>query len=146
DRVLWHVAISFLEGALKYGAFNWRVAGVRASVYIEAAENHIKQWKEGEDIDRDSGACHLDKAIASLMSLRDSMLEGNWNDDRPPRTRPTELDAMRSSLQKTVDALFAKYPNPVPANTEAARGVWGKYREEVLAAHGVDIGIPAFAN
>lgn len=84
-RVLWRVGLAMLEGAVKYGRHNYRHAGVRASVYFDAVVNrHLFQWWEGEDIDADSQLSHIDKAIAGLMVLRDSMLQGNWVDDRPP--------------------------------------------------------------
>ena len=83
-RVLAWVGLAMLEGALKYGRHNYRAAGVRASVYIDAVINrHLGPWWEGEDIDEDSGLSHIDKAIAGLMVLRDSMLQGNLEDDRP---------------------------------------------------------------
>ncbi len=85
-RVLCHVALAFLEGALKYGRHNYRAAGVRASVYFDAVVGrHLTQWWEGEDIDDDSGEHHVIKAIAGLMVMYDSILEGNFVDDRPPR-------------------------------------------------------------
>jgi hypothetical protein len=85
-RVLTNVALAMLEGALKYGRQNYRAAGVRASVYFDAVvARHLTQWWEGEDIDADSGLSHIDKAIAGLMVMRDSMLQGNFVDDRPPR-------------------------------------------------------------
>lgn len=84
-RVLTNVALAMLEGALKYGRHNYRAAGVRASVYFDAVVGrHITDWWEGTDIDPDSGLHHLDKAIAGLMVMRDSMLQGNFVDDRPP--------------------------------------------------------------
>ena len=84
--VIGQLALALLEGARKYGSYNYRVAGVRASVYIDALGRHTDSWWNGEDIDRESGLCHIDKAIASLVVLRDSMLQGNWIDDRPPRS------------------------------------------------------------
>ena len=83
-RVLWRVGLAMLEGMCKYGRHNYRAAGVRASVYFDGAMRHIGAWWEGEDIDPDSGFNHIDKLIADLMVLRDSMLQGNWVDDRPP--------------------------------------------------------------
>lgn len=85
-RVLWRVGLAMLEGAAKYGRHNYRQVGVRASVYFDACCRHVFSWWEGEDLDPDSNLNHIDKAIACLMVLRDSMLEGNWADDRPPRT------------------------------------------------------------
>ena len=32
SRVLWEVGVALLEGGMKYGFFNYRAAGVRASV------------------------------------------------------------------------------------------------------------------
>ena len=100
-RVLWRVGLAMLEGAVKYGKFNYRAVGVRASVYFDAAVGrHLFSWWEGQDIDPDSGMHHIDKAIAGLMVLRDSMLQGNWTDDRPPcqEVDMAELNALASAL------------------------------------------------
>lgn len=113
--VLAELGVALLEGAAKYGAHNYRVAGVRASIYIDAAMGHILQWWEGEDIDADSGLSHITKAIASLTVLRDAMLNDMVTDDRPVKPN---LDKLRSDLQASVDALFDKYPNMEPRNTE----------------------------
>lgn len=101
-QVLLRVGLAMLEGALKYGRHNYRAAGVRASVYFDAVvARHLMSWWEGEDIDPDSNLHHLDKAIAGLMVLRDSMLQGNWVDDRPPRGKGVgmvELNAHAAGL------------------------------------------------
>jgi hypothetical protein len=84
-RVLCNVALAMMEGAAKYGRHNYRSVGVRASVYFDAVVGrHLTSWWEGEDIDVESGLNHVDKAIAGLMVMRDSMLQGNFVDDRPP--------------------------------------------------------------
>jgi hypothetical protein len=85
-RVIMEVGLAMLEGACKYGRHNYRVAGVRASVYYDAMQRHVMDWWEGEDTDPDSGLSHITKAIACLTVLRDSMHQGNWVDDRPPKT------------------------------------------------------------
>lgn len=82
-RVLEQVAWAMKEGADKYGKFNYRKAGVNYSTYFSSTLRHLIAWYEGEDIDKDSGLNHIDKAIAGLIVLRDSMLEENANDDRP---------------------------------------------------------------
>lgn len=119
-RVIWEIGVALLEGALKYGRFNWRVAGVRVTVYTDAAKGHIDQFLEGENIDPDSGLHHITKAIASLVVLRDGLLDGNVYDDRQPKVK--DLGAYREQMQKTVDALLEKYPNPVAPFTEIAHG------------------------
>ena len=90
--VLFEVGTALLEGATKYGRHNYRVHGVRASVYYDASVGHLMDWWEGEDIDPDSGLSHVTKAIASLMVLRDTMLQGKLTDDRPPRSKVHKRD------------------------------------------------------
>ena len=72
--VIWEIGVAMLEGARKYGLHNYRVSGVRASVYVDAAMGHITQYWEGEDIDPDSGLSHITKALASLAVMRDAMI------------------------------------------------------------------------
>ncbi len=108
SRVLLEVGVALLEGARKYGPFNWRTAGVRASVYVSAAERHLSAWKEGQDLDPDSGLSHVTKAIAGLTVLRDSMLQGNWVDDRPTPT--TDKETWVADLNAKVKEILARYP------------------------------------
>lgn len=108
-QVLNEVGLALLEGALKYGAYNWRIAGVRASIYFDAqVGRHLSAWLEGEDIDKASNINHITKAIAGLIVLRDSMIQGNWVDDRPPKGKQGWID----ELNKKAEELIAKYPNP----------------------------------
>lgn len=112
--VLGEVGLAMLEGALKYGRHNYRVSGVRASVYHDAALRHLLAFWEGQDIDPDSGLPHIVKAIACCVVLRDSQIQGNWVDDRPPKTHGDWV----KELNKKAEALLEKYPNPLPAFTE----------------------------
>jgi len=112
---IWAIGAAMLEGARKYGRHNYRVAGVRASVYVDAAKGHIDQFWEGEDLDKDSGLPHLAKAMASLVVLYDGIAVGNWVDDRPPRI---DLDHVRQELQDAVDGIFDRIPNAAPPYTE----------------------------
>lgn len=84
--VMAEVGVAMMEGALKYGRHNYRGVGVRASVYYDATMRHMFSWWEGEDVDPDSGMSHITKAIASLMVLRDAMIQDKVEDDRPPRS------------------------------------------------------------
>lgn len=113
EEVMGEVALAMLEGALKYGRHNYRVIGIRSSVYYDAARRHLGAWWEGEDIDPHSGLSHITKCIASLVVLRDAMVQGNITDDRPPKSRPWV-----DRLNKKVEKLLEKYPNPEPAYTE----------------------------
>ena len=110
--VLAEVGVAMLEGALKYGRHNYRVAGVRASVYYDATMRHLYAWWDaGQDIDPDSGVHHVTKAIASLVVLRDAMINDKVTDDRPPSV-PEDFF---KGLQEQVNVIMDKYPVPVPA-------------------------------
>lgn len=117
-RVMTGVGLALLEGARKYGRHNYRAAGVRASVYVDACvSGHLMPWMEGEDIDPDSGLSHIDKAIASLIVLRDGMYQGNWVDDRPPSVEGWSefmADAHRRAAE-----IIDRYPNAVEPFTKA---------------------------
>lgn len=115
---VWGVGVAMLEGARKYRRHNYRVAGVRASVYVDAAKGHIDQFWEGEDIDPDSRLHHLLKAGASLAVLYDGIVMENWVDDRPPRI---PLDKFRGEMQQAVDFLFEKYPEGLAPYTEKGK-------------------------
>lgn len=106
-RVIAEIGLAMLEGARKYGRHNYRPAGVRATVYYDATLRHLMAWYEGEDIDPDSGLSHITKAMAGLAVLRDSMLEKNWVDDRPPRV---EIGWVQEYNQKAAE-IIAKYPD-----------------------------------
>lgn len=117
-RVIALIGLALLEGARKYGRHNYRKIGVRASVYIDATMRHLGDWWEGTDIDLDSNLNHIDKAMASLVVLRDSMLQGNWVDDRPPKVKTGWIQ----ELNLKASAIIDKYPNAVEAYTEKNRG------------------------
>jgi hypothetical protein len=107
--VLAEVGVAMLEGALKYGRHNYRAVGVRASVYYDATMRHMMAWWEGEDIDPGSGLSHITKAITSLMVLRDSMIQGNVIDDRPPSSPEFYME-----LNQKVVELLEKYKDENP--------------------------------
>lgn len=106
------VGVAMTEGACKYGRHNYRDAGVRASVYLDATFRHLAAWWDyGQDVDPDSGLPHLVKAIASLTVLTDGVLLGNFTDDRPPSHDPKLLETISGAMA----AILAKYPTPKAA-------------------------------
>ena len=74
--------IGLLNGMLKYGRTNWRQAGIRPSIYIDAAKRHLTDWFEGNDYDPEDGVHNLSAALACMAILVDSIETGNMNDDR----------------------------------------------------------------
>lgn len=99
DTIESYAALAFLEGASKYGKFNWRVAGVRASVYRGAARRHLMKWWNGEEVDVKTGVPHLASVIACCGIILDADLCGKLTDDRPPVAPVSELiDGLESAV------------------------------------------------
>ena len=113
--VMMEIALAMMEGARKYGAHNYRVAGVRASVYYDACMRHLMAWHEGENIDIDSGLSHISKALGCLTVLRDSMILGNWKDDRPVKHKDGWVQDANRKAKEIID----KYPKSLEPYTES---------------------------
>lgn len=69
-------------GAEKYGPFNWRETGVCASTYVNAIMRHLNAWRDGEDLDPESGISHLAHVACSCNILLDADHCGTLQDDR----------------------------------------------------------------
>jgi hypothetical protein len=115
--VVAEIGLALAEGSHKYGGYNWRVIGVRASVYWNAAFRHIKAFWEGEDVDPDSQLSHITKAISALVVLRDAMIQENWNDDRPPRSKQTPA-MVSEQYKQMLERLKSLQPDPVEGYTQ----------------------------
>jgi len=86
-----HGADAMMDGAKKYGPYNWRDKNVIASIYIDALLRHVALWFDGgEETAADSGAHHLGHAIACAAILLDAQSTGNLYDDRPQRGKVAE--------------------------------------------------------
>lgn len=86
-----HCALAMMDGAQKYGAFNWREEGVGAGTYLSAALRHIYAYVDGSDSAPDSGIKHLGHAMACLAILLDAEALGNLVDDRPQPAPTIEM-------------------------------------------------------
>jgi hypothetical protein len=80
-----HGCLALLDGMLKYGRHNWRKAGVRTSIYIDAAFRHLVKYWEGQDADPDSGLDHRAHALACIAITLDAEAIGKLTDDRAYR-------------------------------------------------------------
>lgn len=89
------LALAFFEGATKYGRFNWRIAGVSASVYRNAMERHMLKWWNGQDKDPATKVHHLANLMACCAIILDAELYDMLNDDRPPAP---DRDAMARAV------------------------------------------------
>ena len=82
-------------GAEKYGPYNWRDTGVCASTYVNAMMRHLNAWRDGEDLDPESGISHLAHIACSCNILMDADYCDTLQDDRnvkPPNTPARKMD------------------------------------------------------
>lgn len=105
----YYAAEAFTEGALKYGRYNWRIAGVRASVYFAAQQSHMNKWWNGQNRDPKTLVKELGYARACIDILIDALECRMLNDDRPPAMPEGALETLRNS--PTVAHLLGMYPS-----------------------------------
>lgn len=95
-------ALAQFAGLTKYGAWNWRIAGVRSSVYLSAAKRHLAAYLSGEEVDPTDGTDHRGNVMACMAILIDAEAAGKLIDDRPPSVclRPTyaQCEALMAQL------------------------------------------------
>lgn len=106
-----HWAVAQFAGLIKYGAWNWRKAGVRASVYASAGARHFDRWLNGEEYDPVDGTHHLGNAMACAAILLDARAAGKLNDDRPPRL---DLTPTYAELEPILKRLVEKHGHLTP--------------------------------
>lgn len=78
------VGRAFTFGAKKYSADNWR-GGFEWRRLIGASIRHINAFNGGEDLDPESGLCHIDHALACLAMLSAHIQSDLGKDDRYKR-------------------------------------------------------------
>jgi hypothetical protein len=112
DSMVLFASLGFTEGALKYGKFNWRVAGVRLSIYIAALERHKMKFMAGEWADPVTNVPHLSSMLACIGIICDAYTSNKLTDDRPPAQPDLSrfLDSA-TSIQKHLKELFRDH-NP----------------------------------
>ncbi|AKU93341.1 Phage protein [Labilithrix luteola] len=118
-------AVAQFAGLLKYGAWNWRVAGVRSSVYLSAAQRHLDAYLSGEQYDPVDGTDHRANIMACMSILMDAEAAGKLVDDRPPSVDIRTVYAEQESL---MEGLRKKYSDKAPkhytiADTETPKPV-----------------------
>ena len=78
-------------GATKYGPYNWRENGIKASTYEAAIMRHFTAWRNGEDDDQDSGLSHLAHIGASINIMLDAIAVGKLHDDRAKTVESVDI-------------------------------------------------------
>lgn len=109
-----HGAHAFMDGARKYGAYNWREKQVRARVYISAAQRHLADFLDRQDIAEDSGVHHLGHVIACCGIILDAIETGNLIDDRP-------VTGAAAAILDRLNAAILARATPQPADVATSR-------------------------
>lgn len=107
-------------GSDKYGPYNWRKTGVCASTYVNAILRHLNAWRDGENLDPESGISHLAHVACSCNILLDADYCGTLQDDRnvtPPeaakyrrKVEPVEIPAKDSKQPVKAEYRFHREP------------------------------------
>lgn len=122
--------LGLLDGALKYGRGNWREAGVRASIYVDALRRHVAAWAEGEDVDAiengGSGLPHLAHALACLAIIVDAQAAGKLVDDR---NFPGGYRGLVEELTPHVGRLKEKHAHRDPKHWTIADALQGEVQD-----------------
>lgn len=141
DSALIEENLAFLEGALKYGGYNYRVVGVKVSTYVRAARRHLAKFWNGQDRDPLTRVMELASVRACCGILIDGLLKGNITDDRPPRAEIERQLKEAEAVVAHLKQLFKDHHPPqythlshgvtlmppiVPAGTKSAceRALW----------------------
>lgn len=109
-------ALAMTEGDLKYGGYNYRVSGVKASIYYSAAGRHLDKWFNGEWADKNTEVPHLASALACIGVLIDAIECKKLNDDRPPKC---DIAALLDTMEQKVAHLQKTFPSGPDRYTEA---------------------------
>lgn len=117
DTAKVYMALAFTEGALKYGSSNWRVAGVRASIYKSALERHLAKYWNGEWADPKTGVPHLASVMACAAIILDANLAGKLTDDRPPKV---VMAGLIDGLEPVIKNLQEMFKDHTPHHHTAA--------------------------
>lgn len=85
---LLHLATAMMNGADKYGPFNWRDQPVSSRVYVAAAMRHLASYLDGEDFSADTIEAgkpvhHLGHVMACCAIILDAGHCQTLNDNRP---------------------------------------------------------------
>lgn len=137
-QALIETAKAFMYGAKKYGRWNYK-NGLEHSRLINAALRHLNQYKEGEDLDEESGNSHLGHAMASIAMLIDSIKNRPDLDDRytpeklkPSKLSPEELIESTLDLNQKIKEIYDPYLNPDLALLKKEPSEFGKETAKLM--------------
>lgn len=108
-----HWAAAQYAGMLKYGAWNWRAAGVSYMTYLSAIKRHADALISGETFDPVDGTRHEGNIMACAAILLEALAAGMVTDDRPPvvdhRPAYAEVEAIMGKLYQQYKDVHPKH-------------------------------------
>lgn len=158
-RVIGQLAQAMMEGAEKYGRFNYREDDIEARTYIAAICRHLfgdpstgsVGWVNGEDIDVESGLPHLVKVMACCLLVEDARMHGKLIDNRlatesktPPALCEQASDDFGVDVDVDVDVdysgcafdvVFTQLDAAGRRESETVRGPYQTLDAAMIAAH-----------
>lgn len=124
-------SLAHLQGALKYGHFNWREDPVTMSTYLEAAKRHVDLFKAGQDYASDTGIHHLAHAMTCFSIIIDAVAHGTMTDDR------WRKDAVGHKIIEHIPGeIEERYIEDTQARVKAIREKWTGFAEKMKAEKG----------
>lgn len=131
-----HGAHAFMDGAKKYGPYNWRDYAVEARTYVAAAKRHLDAWLEREEFAKDSGVHHLGHVIACCAILLDAQAHQMMIDNRPKENGgwgniySKALEDLNTKIKKAAEE--QSLPVPEPKKKKKVEPDSNKLKEEGL--------------
>lgn len=110
-------ALAQFCGLTKYGAWNWRLSGVRMSTYLDAIDRHRDGLLSGEWCDPVDGTPHLGNIMACCAIIADAKAAGKLVDDRPPSV---DMRATYAEVEAVMPQLVEKYKDMNPRHCTIA--------------------------
>jgi hypothetical protein len=95
-------------GAAKYGAWNWRTAGINLMTYIGAMQRHLDELHRGRSMDPESGVSHIGHILAGAAIVADALYVGKMNDDRPNADYGPPVTAQNDLALQLLESMRAK--------------------------------------
>lgn len=104
-------AVAQFVGMVKYGAWNWRSAGIRNSIYLSAIQRHLDAYMSGEEVDPIDQTDHMGHIMACAAIIIDAKAAGKLIDDRPPSV---DLRAAYAAVEKQMVLARENYAHMNP--------------------------------
>lgn len=123
---LYEYSLAHMQGALKYGHYNWRDDPVSISTYVDACKRHIDQYVSGQKDASDTGIHNLAHAMCCLSIIIDAEFHNTLIDDR-------KLTLLHKDAQDQVVDVLENYLQESKKRVTKIKEEWTGHAEAVKA-------------